>query len=71
MNLTKHDIKRIFMTQKLCAEALGISQQAISYWPEPIPPRQCNEIIGAAIGHKLHIPPDIIERHQGLESSGG
>lgn len=64
MLLNKTDIKRIFMSQKACAEVLGISQQAISYWPEPIPQRRSDEIIGAAVRSKLHIPPDIIERHQ-------
>jgi len=71
MLLTKRDIKRIFLTQKACAEAMGISQQAISYWPEPIPQRRSDEIIGAAIRQNLHIAPDIIAKHQGVESKRG
>ena len=64
MLLNKRDIKRIFLSQKACAEVLGISQQAISYWPEPIPQRRSDEIIGAAIRSGLHIAPDIIAKHQ-------
>ena len=64
MQLSKNDIKRIFQSQKNCAKALGISQQAISYWPDPMPQRRSDEVIGAAIRSKLHIPPDIITRHQ-------
>lgn len=71
MLLNKRDIKRIFLTQKACAEAMGISQQAISYWPEPIPQRRSDEVIGAAIRQGIHIAPDIIEKHQHVESSGG
>ena len=69
--MNKHDIKRIFITQKECAKRLGISQQALSEWGEPLSDRQSNEVIGAAIRHGLHIPPDIIERHQQVESNRG
>ena len=64
MELTRRDIKRIFLTQKAAAKALGISAQAISYWPDPIGQRRSDEIIGAALRHGIVVQPDILEKHK-------
>jgi hypothetical protein len=40
------------------AEAIGISSQAISLWPEVLPPRVADRVV-AAVARK-HLPPELL-----------
>lgn len=54
--MTKTQAIAIFRTGKLLADALGITRSAVSQWPEELPPRLADEIIGAALRCRLVTP---------------
>lgn len=54
--MTKTEAIAIFRTGKLLADALGITRSAVSQWPEELPPRLADEIIGAALRCRLVTP---------------
>ena len=46
--MTKTDANKLFGNASRLAEALGVSHQAVSKWPEKLPQRRQDEINGAA-----------------------
>jgi len=57
--MTKNQAKYIFHGTKHLAEALGITRQAISQWPDELPQKTEDLIIGAAV--RLGLPTEIPE----------
>jgi len=47
--MTKNEAVTIFGTRRKITDALGISRQAVSQWPETLPQRLSDELIGAAV----------------------
>ena len=46
----------IFGTAKSLADALGVTPSAVSQWPERLPSRLADEIVGAALRCRLVTP---------------
>jgi hypothetical protein len=56
--------------QKETAKALGISQQAVSIWPDPLSLDTSLKVLGAAMVHQLQIPePLILQAARQIEDS--
>lgn len=51
--MTKTQALAIFGTTRSLADALGITRSAVSQWPEDLPPRLVDEIVGAALRCRL------------------
>ena len=49
--MTKQDALKLFRCRSLAAlgRLLGITRQAVCQWPDPLPPRLCDELRGAAL----------------------
>lgn len=56
--LKSHAIKLLGGTPKDAAEAIGVSQSAVSQWPDELPPRIADRVL-AALARK-HLPPELI-----------
>lgn len=56
IGMTKDDAKYIFRGTANLASALGITKQAISQWPDDLPQKTSDLIVGAAI--RLGINPN-------------
>jgi DNA-binding transcriptional regulator YdaS (Cro superfamily) len=42
--------------QRQLAEAVGVSDSAVSQWPETLPPRLADRVIAAAMRKRIAIP---------------
>ena len=54
--MTKTQAIGLFRTGKALADALGITPSAVYQWPEDLPPRLADEIVGAALRCRLVSP---------------
>lgn len=50
--MTKNKALEMFGSSAKMADALGVTRSTVSNWPENLPRRLCNEIIGAALQTK-------------------
>ncbi len=46
------------------AAAVGVTKQAISLWPDELPPRIADRVIAAAVRGGKSIPPHFLKREQ-------
>jgi S1-C subfamily serine protease len=53
----KHAIDLLGGTVAKAADAIGINSQAISQWPEDLPPRLADRVIAACLRTGVRIPP--------------
>lgn len=67
MAITKHEMVRIFLNQAKAASACGVTRGAVTQWPEDLPQRISDQVIGAAIRTGTPIPEDIFRKFKGLE----
>lgn len=51
------------------AVAVGVTHQAISRWPDPLPPRIADRVIAAALRKNGQVPPQWIECERGREAA--
>lgn len=56
LSVTKTQAVGLFRTRRALADALGITPSAISQWPEELPTRLADEIVGAALRCRLLTP---------------
>lgn len=54
--MTKTQAVGLFRTRRALADAMGITPSAISQWPEELPTRLADEIVGAALRCRLLTP---------------
>ncbi|MBT8046517.1 MAG: Cro/Cl family transcriptional regulator [Pontiella sp.] len=65
--ISKHDATRIFLTQSQIANSCGITRGAVAQWPEILPQRLGDMVIGAAIRTGTPIPEDILDKFRGRQ----
>lgn len=53
-----HAIKLLGGTNAAAGERIGITAQAVSQWPDPLPPAIADRVV-AALARK-HLPPELI-----------
>lgn len=54
--MTKTQAVGLFRTRRALADALGITPSAVSQWPDDLPTRLTDEIVGAALRCRLVSP---------------
>ena len=59
--MTKTQAIGLFRTGRALADALGITPSAVYQWPEDLPPRVADEIVGAALRCRLVTPEGAVE----------
>ena len=42
------------------SEAIGINSQAVSQWPDPLPPRLVDRVIAACVRTGITVPPELL-----------
>ncbi|UMT84138.1 hypothetical protein FRC75_12615 [Paracidovorax citrulli] len=47
-------------TTAAAAEVLGVSYQAVSKWPDPLPGRIRDRVVAACVYEAIELPPDIV-----------
>jgi hypothetical protein len=52
------------------AQAIGISSQAVSDWPDELPPRIADRVIAAAVRMGREVPPQFLNKPIEHDSSG-
>lgn len=50
--------------------AIGISSQAVSDWPDVLPPRIADRVIAAAVRVGREVPPEFLEKPLEHDGSG-
>lgn len=56
--MTKDQAIKIFGGKSKAARVLGVHPSQVSRWPETLPDRWSDRVVGAAIRLKLKIPKD-------------
>lgn len=51
------------------AEAIGINSQAISQWPEELPPRLIDRVIAACTRRNIPVPDEVLHATPTKESA--
>ena len=46
------------------AEAAGISYQAVKKWPDELPPRIADRVLGVCVRKGIHVPARFLETNQ-------